>query len=172
MYITICLFSRSQGFSAQRAAAEGTAPRSCQGASPRSSAHAPPQTAHAGFARRTPGMLGVPPPPQPRWQFSRAAAKGPASPRCPSPSSEVELKARGVCPSFPNRNYPGQGCQACCLLQTPPDLSCLHGSPEVPALSLTHAVLGCPEAAKSNWWAQAGGWFSSSSPSPGRWQVR
>lgn len=89
-------------------------------------------------------MLGVPPPPQPWWQFSRAAAKGPASPRCPSPSFEVELKARGVCPSFPNRNYPGQGCQACCLLQTPPDLSCLHGCPEVPALGLTHAVPGCP----------------------------
>lgn len=104
--------SRSQGFSAQRAASEGTASQSCQGAVLRSSAHTPSQTAHAGFARRVPGTLGSLLPPGRGGSFHVPQARDQPH------HGEMELKAGGVCPSFPSRNYPGQGCQPGCLLQS------------------------------------------------------
>lgn len=75
---------------------------------------------------------------QPGRQFSCASGEGAASPRCLSPSFASEIKGK-TCLLFipPNRNYAGQGCQSCCLLQKssrgPPDLSCLCWSPEVQA---------------------------------------
>lgn len=159
---------------------------SCQDALQRSSARALPQTAHAlpqtaraGFAKRdawgpssnpavVASLVGNFRVPQLREQLLQGAC------HLPLP---VRLKVRCVCSSFPPTGIMlARDASPAAFSRSPPEVlqtsRASAGPQRSKHMGLTHAVAGCPKAAKHSWQAQAGLCFPSPSPSPGRCQVK